>query len=481
MLKKLTIEGFQSLGLPQEIELAPLTFLFGPNSSGKSSVGRSLRFLAQSSDTRGQLIYSGPQVDLSSFQAAVHGQSTNGVITVGISLLDVPVMGSIGTTGVHSLDARWVISDSRSWIPTMARFDVQFQIGPSSGDSSLASAKLVFESNQYDEVSLSSAEFSGDVAAISGVSPTRFPEAETSSVDNDTTRYGFSRGPLVPRSQEGRALFVLEDGELLDLDKILGQIRNTIGSFFGSLTYCGPVREISAQFVDKSRDFEPVRPDGSNIQKVLGSIPDSEFSRLSSWLESLTDGIYGLERVPVTADIPQFEPQVQTFLRDTYSGALVAFKDAGAGISQLLPILVHIFGRSNVGRSTRSGSTSYSRGNLGRSAGLVLIEQPELHLHPKMQAVMADFLLENSLDSKGVNRKPQIICETHSEQMLLRVQRRISEGKYRPDDVAVYFVDRFPGSKSSYIQRLRIGDDGSFLDSWPLSFSNLRLDEILDR
>ena len=111
---------------------------------------------------------------------------------------------------------------------------------------------------------------------------------------------------------------------------------------------------------------------------------------------------------------------------------------------------------------------------------MVLIEQPELHLHPKMQALMADFLLENSTQRGDGQRLPQIICETHSEQLLLRVQRRIAERSYSPEDVAVYFVDRFPGTQSSYLQRLRIAEDGSFLDAWPLSFSGLRLDEILD-
>lgn len=480
MLEKLFIEGFQSLGLPQEIELAPLTFLFGPNSSGKSSVGRSLRFLAQSSDPSGQLVYSGPQVDLSSFQAAVHGQDTNDSISVGVSLSELPLVSPMGTARISSLTAKWTISDSRSWIPSAARFDLVLKSESGSSGPASAEVHLIFESNQYDEVRLSSAEFTGDDSVLASLSPSRMDEVAKGPDENDSARYGFSRGPLVPRTEDRRGNFVLGEGRIIDIDRLLSHIRNSVGSFFGSLSYCGPVREISAQFVDKSRQFEPVRPDGANIQTVLGSIPDSEFSLLSNWLESLTDGIYGLERVPVTAEIPHFDPQVQTFLRDKYSGALVAFKDAGAGISQLLPILVHIFGRSNVGRTNRRGSTSYSRGNLGRSAGLVLIEQPELHLHPKMQAVMADFLLENSVHGKGTNRKPQVICETHSEQMLLRVQRRISEGKYRAEDVAVYFVDRFPGSKSSYVQRLRIGETGNFLDSWPLSFSDLRLDEILD-
>jgi hypothetical protein len=480
MLDKLFIEGFQSLGLPQNIELAPLTFLFGPNSSGKSSVGRSLRFLAQSSNQSGQLVYSGPQVDLSSFRAAVHAQNSEDAISVGVSLTELPGVSTMGSARISSLGAKWIISDSRSWIPTTAHFDLVFQSETSSTGTSSAEAHLVFESNQYDEVVLSSAEFTGDDAVLASLAPSRMTEDSPGRGENESARYGFSRGPLVPRAEDRRGNIVLGGGRVIDIDRLLSQIRNGIGNFFGSLSYCGPVREISAQFVDKSRGFEAVRPDGSNIQTVLGSIPDSEFSLLSNWLESLTDGIYGLERVPVTAEIPHFDPQVQTFLRDKYSGALVAFKDAGAGISQLLPILVHIFGRSNVGRTNRRGSTSYSRGNLGSSAGLVLIEQPELHLHPKMQAMMADFLLENSVDLKGTNRKPQVICETHSEQMLLRVQRRISEGKYRPEDVAVFFVDRFPGSKSSYVQRLRIGENGNFLDSWPLSFSNLRLDEILD-
>lgn len=325
MLERLHIEGFQSLGLPQEIELAPLTFLFGPNSSGKSSVGRSLRFLAQSSDQSGQLVYSGPQVDLSSFQAAVHGQDTNDSISVGVSLSELPLVSPMGSARISSLTAKWTISDSRSWIPSAARFDLVLKSESGSSGTASAEVHLVFESNQYDEVRLSSAEFKGDDSVFASLSPSRMDEFATGPDENDSARYGFSRGPLVPRTEDRRGNFFLGEGRIIDIDRLLSQIRNSVGSFFGSLSYCGPVREISAQFVDKSRQFEPVRPDGANIQTVLGSIPDSEFSLLSNWLESLTDGIYGLERVPVTAEIPHFDPQVQTFLRDKYSGALVAF------------------------------------------------------------------------------------------------------------------------------------------------------------
>jgi predicted ATPase len=96
---------------------------------------------------------------------------------------------------------------------------------------------------------------------------------------------------------------------------------------------------------------------------------------------------------------------------------------------------------------------------------LVLIEQPELHLHPETQGALADVLMRLAA-GRGVS----LFIESHSEHILLRVQRRIAEGVLKPADVAAYIVD---GGKVMRSQIDRLGrldttvwPDGFFEEEW---------------
>lgn len=126
--------------------------------------------------------------------------------------------------------------------------------------------------------------------------------------------------------------------------------------------------------------------------------------------------------------------------------------DVGFGISQVLPILV--------------------QGFISNNKSLILIEQPEIHLHPKMQADLADLfidILNTSLDKKGKIKK-SLLIETHSEYLLKRLRRRISEGKLSSKDIAIYFIEpRDKDNKdSAIIKSVQISKDGSF--DWPKDF-----------
>ena len=90
-------------------------------------------------------------------------------------------------------------------------------------------------------------------------------------------------------------------------------------------------------------------------------------------------------------------------------------------------------------------------------------------------------------NSDDAGFRPQIIAETHSESMLLRVQKLVREGQLDPSEVSLLFVDQFPevqdsseesGATGSYVQEIRLAKDGTFRDRWPLSFSDVRWSEI---
>jgi len=148
-------------------------------------------------------------------------------------------------------------------------------------------------------------------------------------------------------------------------------------------------------------------------------------------------------------------------LRDRNTGTLVSHRDIGIGVSQLLPVLVKAYASKN---------------------SVIAIEQPEIHLHPALQAELADVFIESAVGEQ----KNTYILETHSEHLILRLLRRIREtaegdlpkGKTRitPADVAILYVK--PDKDGSRIVELPVNSEGDFDRPWPDGFFPERAKEI---
>ncbi len=136
-------------------------------------------------------------------------------------------------------------------------------------------------------------------------------------------------------------------------------------------------------------------------------------------------------------------PMTELVLFDERTKTVVTHRDVGIGISQVLPVLVAAYG---------------SEGKL------IAMEQPEIHLHPALQAELGDVFIEAALGE----RRNTFILETHSEHLILRLMRRIREGKISPDDIGVVFVE--PLAHGSRFVELRIDEEGDFIDEWPGGF-----------
>jgi len=171
----------------------------------------------------------------------------------------------------------------------------------------------------------------------------------------------------------------------------------------------------------------------------------------------------------------KLDAEIHLKLRHKSLGWLTEIEDVGVGISQIIPVLVAI---SKPHSSFRSDKYS------------VFIQQPELHLHPKLQAQLADAFIECVNDRMAsFSASPCFIVESHSEHFLLRLLRRIRETSnsdiknklfsLHPDNVSVLYVDKLEDG-SSKIFPLRISADGDFIDRWPNGFFTERDGELFD-
>lgn len=107
------------------------------------------------------------------------------------------------------------------------------------------------------------------------------------------------------------------------------------------------------------------------------------------------------------------------------------------------------------------------------------MEQPEIHLHPQVQAELADaFISAIRAHENGRHRNVQLIIETHSEHFLNRLQRRIAEESARPEEVAMYFAKA--SNDRSVLEELKVNEYGD-ITNWPDNFFGDEMGDIVAR
>jgi predicted ATPase len=123
----------------------------------------------------------------------------------------------------------------------------------------------------------------------------------------------------------------------------------------------------------------------------------------------------------------------------------------GTGASQVLPILALLLSRD--------------------PGDIVLLEQPELHLHPGGQQYLADFLMSS------ISRGVQVILETHSEYMVNRIRRGIVLGSVDSQDVKIVNFEQTENGLTD-VHNVSMSSSGGFLD-WPKGFFAQTEDDLL--
>ena len=257
--------------------------------------------------------------------------------------------------------------------------------------------------------------------------------------------------------------------------------------YLSSTCYVGPKRSsVPRDLTTKNADQMTDWGDGLAAWRWLLTASDDEFKRCSDWLaeDDFLNTAYRLTR-RYSKEVPESLLQILTedrgdlkspdlvaaiqrvsdiarqghlALLDKSTGKLRHPQDLGEGITQVVPILAA----------------------LGSEFKFIAAEQPELHLHPSLAARMADILLQ------AVRSKNNLLIETHSEHIILRLLRRIrqtTDGELpehippvKPDDVCVLYVDNL--GDGTIIKRLRINEDGGFIDRWPHGFFSERTEEL---
>ena len=476
VISNLSLEGFRSFGNRQLIDLAPLTFVYGPNSAGKSSIIKSLLLLQQSVQfsTNPFPLWRGPQVDLGSVWDSVHGHQPNSAMKVGLTI-DQP-----------SLPRRTEIENQA--IFTTAKIEFEFSIKGNQSDTVTVEIVSGDKSSGQLKFSRCGADFSlwilnseslTNYIALADVFGAKRPDA-LFPVDASQSLPVFYSDAMLPSQVFGHFDGGVQRKQGLEIstnDLFWNRLSTDLNQKFrqemSKVSYLGPLRKqwSRTEDISQSNQLQQVGSVGENSLSLLKAQPELLASVNTALNETLECGyrlhltsptymIEGAESRPITS------PQVMPMLEHLTSNVHVSPVDAGFGLSQLLPILVEMHLREQT---------------------LILIEQPELHLHPRLQARMGQ-LFRNAVRGRNQNR---FIIETHSEHLILRIRRLIREGLLTPDMVEVLYVNNqeFTYDESSdsevlyttlnsQVLSLRLDEYGDFIDPWPNGFFDERFEEL---
>jgi len=264
--------------------------------------------------------------------------------------------------------------------------------------------------------------------------------------------------------------YVFEDRDIGLVFDLLG---TQVSQFIDDVKYIGPSRETPQFYYYPSRPkthYEYVGPKGEHFPYSLTASPYA-VDDINEELKLM--GVQKkLEVIEIKKSSHNIEELFALYLVDKKTKIRSNLVNTGFGFSQILPILAQC-------------SLSSHRGD---DAALVpdtiLIEQPELHVHPALQAELGDTFIRTAFSAMGSSS--HFLIETHSEHLILRILRRIRETTenrlpknvppIKPSDVAVLYVE--PGENGSEIIEIPITEDGEFAAPWPHGFFAERAKEL---
>lgn len=428
MLSHLQLTNFKAWKNTGQLDLAPLTLLFGTNSSGKSSIIQSMLLLRQT------MRNANPNVDLNFGRPDAGDSAVLGVFA------DVLCQHAGATEVVKArqigLELGW---RSATGTDETGTFTAVYDEG-GGGSAALVRLRLGrgvhgfgVQRAKHGTYKL----FVTDRARAIGSSPAFRP------------RQSFAISSAAATELGDRAASVAAAGQSM-VDEL------------GRITYLGPVRRLAQRdYVWSGHRPASIGDDGAGaVDALLAScvaraaarrrgLPTSSAGQLADdvgrWLAlmGLADGIEA-ERLGQSA---RYELHVVA------NGSRSNIKDVGVGVSQVLPVIVAAL--------------------FAQAGDIVIVEEPESHLHPMAQTQLAELFIQASQD-RGV----QFIIESHSEHLLLRLQRRVAERRLQAAAVAMYFLKKRDGR--AHIERLQMNEAGD-ISNWPENFFGDDMTEIAAR
>lgn len=420
MITELSAQNFKSWENTGQLQLAPLTGFFGANSSGKTSIFQTLLMLKQTAerppDWNGVIDFGdeGSVVNLSSFNETIHRHKSGLSLDLSVSwqLPEKLIIGARGATGQA--------------LPRAPQGSNRIEIGALSFSTTIISAG-------EDSVAVDGFGYMSEGYEFFGIVRDSDSQYKLICPPSQRMQGAFSSFPF--------RCYGIRDGSAKVPDTPFLSFERAFKDLFSRLHHLSPLREPPRHRY--AYGGEHPKGVGRYGEQAIAALLSGRIQLLSTdeqilkWLQKLEL----IDSYRLQAD-PDGEKDYEFRLKQYKDGPEVRLTDIGLGVFQILPTLALCY-------YVPEGS-------------ILILEQPEAHLHPKAQADLTDVLID-----VVKNRNIQIILETHSEHLLRRLQRRIAEEEIPASDTALYFCQVNDGT--SEIERLDMDEYGN-ITNWPQYF-----------
>lgn len=459
MIKSFRLQNFKAFEDTGALELKGLNVLAGPNSGGKSSILQSLLLLKQTLDGPPEidLNIDGRYLQFSRFNELTFGKPNLYRCSVGFSF---------------DVDSSYPLEMFRFYFPDIAIPEEENVVSVNS------KIDLTFRYKRRNEAAAVVLDTFRVSSQAAGIEESQLHGVMRNNNYNVTIKGGgrewpeeFGRIKTVSGSHFMPQVLVFEGQE--DNSHVLHFPMNPIftlpfrelqNDIKNNIKYLGPLRERPQRaYLHSGNPMTEIGDSGEYAAQILWLEKDSKVTYLPSLYEetreislmAAVNDVFLNLGMPQPANVKSEKSvmyQILFQLGESKKSQAVTIADVGFGVSQLLPILV---------LGLRSDESS-----------ILLLEQPEIHLHPKLQANLADFLL--TLAAQG----RRIVVETHSDHLINRLRRRIAED---PSDelrnkVNIWFVQPPEEGIGASIESLRV-DSFGVIENWPPGFLPEATDE----
>lgn len=424
MFNNLRIKNFRCIKDSKNLKLSNLNIIVGPNNSGKSSIFYPILLLKQTledKDLRAALVTSGPYLDLGSYLDLINANDSEKILEIDFEL------NKLSFQEFHILED---LESSDELVKQCNRFQIRFKFNIKKNIIYVSSFNI---SNPKTKKFYAGNYINGKWV-LNGLPKEIIPHIGPSFEHFIPTFHPRGKKPAENIIKKVVSLF-------LSSGTIFYMMRN----IFEQVLYVGPVRQMIPRYgFLGTQYYSELSPTGQNLMKVLSSSiklyrkpKKSMLAELNYWLDKR---FHTLKNIRIS-NIDPGKTIMSILADDPLGNKNINLASMGSGLSQLVPVIVQTV--------------------LTPENGCIIIEQPEIHLHPAAQASLGDLFVEYAKNNR------QIIVETHSEHLLLRVRRRVAEGKISPNLISIFFVDK---SKNEVrIRKLNLRNDGHF-KRWPAGF-----------
>lgn len=458
-LKSIKIQNFKCFQKQQNVDFERLTILTGANSSGKSSILYSILGSIQSGEFPLQFSTNGKYVNMGDFREIAFNHISNSEVTLGFTFEN-------GT--IQNISSTWA-EDKQNNLPQLKtlfaespffelnitkskKYSLDFSYNPEKDPSA-----QTFSSEKFKQLLSSLTTFTED--AIKNNDPKegaktkgRAKKAKTPrrSVEDMFKEYDKPqeiKNHLFNDFDELKK-YLRESGSFR-LKQIIDEISNTFQVFDDKVNYISSFR---------------LHPERTYLEKTKSELKVEKFGegyldQIIYWQtkksKKYNDLIQVMKKLSLLQEITAKRMEggrYEMLVRTKENGTLTSLSDVGFGISQFLPIVVSDLQLS-------SDSTLF-------------VAQPEIHLHPSVQSLFGDYLVDQINSTKK-----NYVVETHSEYLLNRIRLAIVKGQLKEKELSIYFIEN--KADDAILHKIRFAKNGQILNA-PEDFFKTYMMDVME-